>query len=147
MMPLFGRKTKKTSGVRIGNTGGVNLLVQTPVGVQPLQAILDYLWEHIAAEAWDGYQRMGRGLVLFDPQNGDLVYVPVYQVSEILKAEEAVAQCQTYDPAAQVVFVTEIVHARGFRRDPMTAGVTISMPDAGLSPLAAYEWRQLTGGA
>jgi hypothetical protein len=138
-MPLFRRKNKKASQVRMGNMGAMVPLVQTPNGIQPLQRTLDQFWEDIAATAWDGYERVGRGLIWFDPETGNLDYVSLDRIRELSRPEAPLGQCQKYDPGTQVVVATEIVHARGLRRDPQDFGVILTMPDGGLSPLAAYE--------
>jgi hypothetical protein len=139
-MPLFGRKNTKAQQVRMGDTSGMVPLVQTPAhGVRPLQPILDALWGDIAATGWDGYQLYGRGSVGFDPETGEIYYVSAERIQHLPDPEKALALCRKNDPATQVVFVTEIVHTRGFRRDPQTFGTILTMPEGGLSPLAAYE--------
>src|SRR5215213_4349364 len=118
-MPLFGRKNAKASQVRMGDMGGMVPLVQTPRGIQPLQQILDALWLEIATTAWGEYQQVGRGMVMFDPETGEMRYAPAEDLRELSNAEAHLALCRQYDPATQVVFSTVIVHRHGFRREPV----------------------------
>ena len=106
----------------MGNLDGTVPLVRTPVGVQSLQPILNVLWKEIAATGWSGYVH--------------------YDLAQTPDTEDLLTPCRLYDPATQVVLMTELVHMHGVRRAPTTAAMILTMPEGDLSLLAAYERSQ-----
>lgn len=137
-MPLFGRKKAAKVTMSYAPGGPKVALVSTPGGPKPLQEIVDWGWFSIAAMGWWGCHHYGRGVVLFDAEQGGLAYGPVAGMDDCSPERRSVLDaCATYDPATQVVLVTTIVHARGIRRAPEDFIVTLTTPEGGESPRAA----------
>src|SRR5215207_2534051 len=88
-------------------------LVMTPDGPVPLQQIVDRAWVNIAAVAWWGYGHYDRGLVVFDPQTGDMKYVWTEHLVEFFRGNpilrEILESVENYNPDTQVVLLTPIV--------------------------------------
>lgn len=121
-------------------------LVPTPGGPKPLQELVDWGWVSIGAQARWGYQQYGRGAVFFDGQSGSMTYLPATHFPVNIPPEASTA-CAIYDPDLQVVLVTKIVHARGFKRAPELFVAALTAPKEGLAPvdLAPRQYQFIEG--
>jgi hypothetical protein len=145
-MPLFGRKKGPNVSISYMGDGPKVPLVPTPGGPMPLQELVDWGWVSIGAQARWGYQEYGRGAVFFDGESGSMTYRPATHFPENIPAEASTA-CAIYDPDLQVVLVTKIVHARGFKRTPELFVAALTARAQGLAPsdLAPRQYQFLEG--
>jgi hypothetical protein len=76
--------------------------------------------ETVAAIAWKGYQKHGRGVVLYVPVSGALHFAPFSEyVTSVRRAFEEMGSIEltmpTYDPFSELLFAAMIHHPGGMQ--------------------------------
>ncbi len=103
-MPLFGRKKEQTEE---------EPFVQTDTGWRPLQEAVNTNWLGLAATAWIGFQREGRGAVWADFAAYDFRFASVDVLRDIPEWPGVLQLANQYNPKREVVLVTTVTRGRG----------------------------------
>ncbi len=79
---------------------------------------------------------------MFNAETGEMGYHSAEVTAENLQSmpilPDILDACEEYNPDTQVVLMAKIVFARGFRGEPESLLATLTVPQGGIPPVAAW---------